>query len=412
MPELRPLTTLGKAAVEIAVTGPEDKSYRVEWVVGDLDRMLSKHIKARVRNGDALDLTGRTVSDLVAFHRGLVRATKKAAKDDVVVETTYLGEAADYDLDDLAKEPTPAEDHDVLMKVRKGSSLTGTKWARALELMGLKAEKVKSGRKLVGYRVALPDMDEALYKVEYGSLTLEGEPEYEYHRDGSPEKEAYEAARDDWREANKAARKVLKGLASKVLGLEDPDERKGHPPRARDYRTDLTIRTCPVCFRDIKASDHTHGKIADHGYTIDPGYRTGSCAGTGRLPWEKSCDPAVEEIPHLLAYSERVEARLAALTSGEVTELKVRGSYDWKTREYEWVAVGPDDYRWESALRSAVTDAKRTLVNLWNGHYGSIPWMRMAVRTWEPVADDHIAVGPPTHPVLDEDYEGKPEVLG
>lgn len=209
-----------------------------------------------------------------------------------------------------------------------------------------------------------------------------------------------------------AAKKVLVGLASEVLGLEDPDARKGLPPRARDYRTDLTIRTCPVCFRDIKASDHTHGMIADHGYTIDPGYRTGSCSGAGRLPWEKSCKPAVEEIPNLLAYSNKVEARLVNLTSGKVTSLTIRGDYDWKTRTYEKVNIGPEDYRWKSALAQAIHSKRGTLRNLWSGYYGSIPWMRMAVRTWEPVADDHIAVGAPTHPLVDEDFEGKPEVLG
>jgi len=414
---LRPLTILDNAALTITAAGDNDWSRKT--ALGDISRMMDKY-KVDFRKGEGtVDLTGKTVSVLVGVHRGINRIAKSAKKDGVIVKVAYLGEAAGYDLDGMAKEPTPAEDHDCLKKARKGAALTGAKWARALELMGLNPETVKEGRKLVGFKVTLPGMDEDTYEIKYGSLAPSGEPEYEHHPEG-PEREAYEARKEEHWAAKAAAQKAIVELASKALGLEDPDERAGLPTRSRDYRTDLTIRTCPVCFRDIKASGHTHGLMADHGYTINGrdysgygGERMGSCTGTGRLPWEKSCDPAKEFTTGLLDLSKRVEDSLEALTTGKVTKLKVNGDYNWKTRTYAKVEVTPADGRkWEKALASAVFATKRDLTHLWNGDYGSIPWMRMAVRTWTPVADDHVAIGAPNHPTVEADFAGMPAVLG
>jgi len=193
------------------------------------------------------------------------------------------------------------------------------------------------------------------------------------------------------------------------LGLGNPSESTGLPPRARDYRTDLTIRTCPVCFRDIKASDHTQGFMADHGFIIRPGYRTGHCPGTGLLPWETSCEPAIEEIESLLAYSATVVAKLAALESGRVKTLTANGSYDWKTQTYVEVVLTPADGRkWEGALKQRVNTTRREIAHLWGKHYPSIPWMRMAVRTWTPVLGTTPAVGAPRGIPEGTDFDGMP----
>jgi hypothetical protein len=234
-----------------------------------------------------------------------------------------------------------------------------------------------------------------------------------------------QAKLDAW-EAKKARYKAtveyIVEKASELLGLPNPNERAGLPPRARDYRTDLTIRTCPCCFRDIKASEHTSKRMADHGYTINGrdwsgygGFRQGGCRGGGRDPWEKSCEPAKEQVEALIDLSSRVEARLYALENGEVTELTVvdqSKTYNWRTEPKPTKTVTPDDgYEWKNALDRAITATRRDLRQLWSGGYGSIPWYRMAIRTWKPIPDDHIAVGAPSGRPSDEDFAGQPEVL-
>lgn len=401
MTTLRPLTPLTDATLTVVCDHDYSQS--------DLRRTLGNKLKSIDRipqfEGDTLrvNLGGVTVSELIAAHKALAREAKRLRKWDYPVEVAYGGEAADMDLNALGKEPTPDEDYDIMRKVRNGSSLTGSKMLRAFELMGLDAGKVKNGRKLVGFRVNVPGVDQEVYNFNYGNLSL-----------------GFNGDRDEDEVARyKAAREWMVAKASELLGVENPNERAGLPTRARGFRTDLTIRTCPCCFRDIKASEHTKGRMAHHGYTIEGrdysgfgGWRSGSCGGTDRLPWEKSCEPAKELLADLLAYSDKVEARLAALEGGEVNYL-LTDKYDWKTRSYLKKTVTPDDgYEWKSALENAITKTRRTLKGLWDGSFESIPWLRMAIRTWEPVADNHIAVGAPNHEILEEDFVGKPESLG
>ena len=256
---LRPLTTLGPAAITITNCGRDVR--RIFY-----DKLRMNGVPKIGDDGTlTIDLTRRTVSDLVLLHKTLTRVEKSAENrhDEYASDRgtrtpmtwAYEGAADGYDLKAMAKEPTPAEDWAIMRKVRKGASLTGSKWARALELMTLEATPVKDGRKLVGYRTTLPGLEETAYKVEYGTLRPAGEPHR--HDEDKMGADAYKAACEAWADQAKASKEKLVGLACELLGVEDPNTRSGLPTRARDYRTDLTIRTCPVCFRDIKASDHT-----------------------------------------------------------------------------------------------------------------------------------------------------------
>jgi hypothetical protein len=392
---LRPLKNIGIAALSLEI-----KEEGWGHAENDIRRMLDKHGLDLKRDERDLDLSGITVSALVAIHKGLARASKAAAKNGNTVKASYLGEAAEYDLDALAKEPTPAEDHTALKKIRKNASVTSKAMLRALDLMGLDATPFKEGRKVVGITVEIPGLEKMTYDIRYGYFSA---PYLSVSVPDGANEEFHPSAEDD-SAAYAAAKAYLADKASELLGLESPSARSGLPVRARDYRTDLTIRTCPVCFRDIKASGHTNGLIADHGYTIDPGYRTGHCAGSGELPWEKSCDPAVEEIVSLLKYAANIKARLANLKGDKVASLIVRGEYDWKTRSYGKVTLTSADGRdWKAALKTAIWAAELTHTRLWSGDYGSIPWMRMAVRTWVAVSDADIAVGAPSHPVTEAD---------
>jgi hypothetical protein len=415
---LRPLTTLGTAAITITNCGRDTR--RIFY-----DKLKMDGVGPLEEGALTVDLTGRTVSDLVLIDKSLTREDKAAAKSakdwgDSYTPMTweFADDAAGYDLKALAKEPTPAEDWVTMRKVRKVASLTGAKWARALELLGLEAEPAKDGRKLIGFNLAFPGIDEepTLYTIEYGSLAPAGEPHWSEERE---DPEGFKARTESYRAHKKAARDWLVSKASDLMGLEDPTATPdGLPTRSRDYRTDLTIRTCPVCFRDIKASSHTGGLMADHGYTITGrgwdgwgGMRRGSCTGTGHLPWEKSCDPAKGMLAALLEHSDKGLERLAALRDGKVTSLTVKGRYDYRTNKYtEETLTAADGRKWDEALRNAIAGTKRGLDALWSGYYGSIPWYRMAIRTWEPVADDHIAIGAPKTPATGEDFAGKPTI--
>jgi hypothetical protein len=218
-----------------------------------------------------------------------------------------------------------------------------------------------------------------------------------------------------------AATRYIVGQASDLIGLPHPIEDDGRPARARDYRTDLTIRTCPVCFRDIKASGHTHGLIADHGYQISErgwsgygGSRIGSCQGVSEQPWEKNCEPAKKAIIWLEKENAQLFKHLMALTTGQVLELSVSTQkYNRATQRHETetrVVTSDDGWEWKKALKAEIFKTKRSLQQLWDGSYGSLPWYRMAVRTWKPVGDDVPAVGAPRTRPEAIDFRGKPEI--
>lgn len=232
--------------------------------------------------------------------------------------------------------------------------------------------------------------------------------------------EEEKAAHAAQHEAAKTIEDYIIAKACEILGVENKfaDVDPNRPVRSRDYLTDLTIRTCPVCFRDIKASGHTHGMMADHGYTIQGrsywmsdfggGHRSGSCEGVNVLPWEKACDPAKEEIERLERLSESLMTCLTDLRDNKITEIQIE-ERDFNTRKMILITRIPaDGYKWKQTLERRIWETEGELRRLWSGFCGSIPWYRMAVRTWAPVPDDVPAVGAPRHKRTPEDFVGKP----
>lgn len=404
MTNLRPMTTLETVTLTVKIAGGESE-YKRENAVSYVSRVVFENARVDLpkwkdaRKGfasfgrneryywEAVEINGASVSALTRLYKRLTAFQKELTKTysweeadapKVQFEFQIGGDAEGYDFAKLAKEPTPQEDWDVLRKLRKKAELNNKQWGRAFWLLGLEATPIKKGRKITGFTVEGVDHNET--QSNYGR----------------PFKWTYDLDKD--------ARAVWISKASDLLGLPDPALTFGHPPRARDYRTDLTIRTCPCCFRDIKASEHTGFRMADHGFQIYGrdwsgwgGYRTGSCKGVDRLPWEKSPDATEEMIPGLVAFSDRLVKQFKA---GPPAKLELYGS--------QIDATHPE---WATAVRYWKRNLLRALGELWNGHYGSIPWYRAAVRTWKPVADDVPAVGAPLCRPETDDFNGKPAIL-
>lgn len=68
------------------------------------------------------------------------------------------------------------------------------------------------------------------------------------------------------------------------------------------------ITTCQICARPIKSST---GFIAHHGYRRPSiGWQTGSCSGTGYVPYEVGCDQLRKEIDRMIAFIAKEEQDL------------------------------------------------------------------------------------------------------
>ena len=118
-------------------------------------------------------------------------------------------------------------------------------------------------------------------------------------------------------------------------------------------------------------------------------------------------------VTRLEAHSDKLLARLAALENGEITEFKVDDRsqpYNRETRSYPKKVVTPaDGYEFRQARQQAIVSTQGEIRRVWSGGFGSLPWYRMAVRTWKPVADDQVAVGAPEGRPEDTDFTGKPD---
>lgn len=400
MTRLRPMTTLETVTLTVKIAGGESENRRknaVRYVnriafqyksEGEFPKWEDAQ-KGQIYNESVVVEGDLTVSSVINLYKRLVTFQKELAKiyswqqetniPKVQFEFHIGGDAEGYDFAKLAKEPSPKEDWDVLRKLRKKAELNNKKWARAFWLLGLEATPIKKGRKITGFTVEGVDHNEKASEW------------------GKPYPWTYAFDKD--------VRAVWISKASELMGLPDPAVLEGLPSRARDYRTDLTIRTCPCCFRDIKASEHTGFRMADHGFRIHGrdhwsgwgGWRSGSCRGVDRLPWEESPEATKEMIPGLIRYSDQLVKRYS---SDPPAKLKLYGS--------EIDATHP---KWEAAVIAWRKQTLRDLGSLWTGRYGSIPWFRAAVRTWKPVADDVPAVGAPLCKPEPEDFNGKPAIL-
>lgn len=408
MTNLRPMTTLANVTVTLTIESGESEhrranatSYVRRVVYEDLGGEIPKWKEGQKdqRYSASVAVSDLTVSALIAFSKRLVSFQKELAKvypwekTNMKANTPKVdfkfhigGDAEGYDFAKLAKEPSPKEDWDVLRKLRNKSELTNKRWARAFWLLGLEATPIKKGRKITGFTVEGVDHNEKAFEW------------------GGPYPWTYDFDKD--------VRAVWISKASELMGLPDPALLEDLPSRARDYRTDLTIRTCPCCFRDIKASEHTGFRMADHGFQIQGrdwsgwgGWRSGSCKGVDRLPWEKSPEATKEMIPGLIRFSDELVRRYRSDPPAKLMHPSPQVYSEYGT---EIDATHP---KWEAAVIAWRKQTLRDLGSLWTGRYGSIPWFRAAVRTWKPVGDDVPAVGAPLCKPEAEDFNGKPAIL-
>lgn len=217
----------------------------------------------------------------------------------------------------------------------------------------------------------------------------------------------------------------IRAQAAALLGV--PLQKQTGPKRTRDYLTDFTIRTCPVCFRDIKATDN--GRIVHHGFTIEGrdsgghgGYRRGACPGTGALPWERSPQGLKRGIPAVEAQAARALERLRGLRAGTVSvSVKHTRYFDHgRRKKEEWVTLKPGEtktvdgteYTHAKAARQQAAAVRRDLASMfWTQEYPGIPWLRAAVRTWKPGSPDKPAVGAPSPTVTLLDRRGDPFIV-
>jgi hypothetical protein len=210
------------------------------------------------------------------------------------------------------------------------------------------------------------------------------------------------------------AREYILAEVAVSLGRPHPKDVALKPSRDRDYLTNLDLRTCAACFRDIMCSTHTHRLIADHGYTIAIGWREGSCYGSGKPPWERPEGRKIAE-----DYLERLETvwepRLRTawerLNDDDTAKLLVFEVQDRSQKRGVMKEVRFGEYEWDQARRTTLYKARKNLSEIWRPGYGSIPWYRAALRTWEEIPWGEPAIGAPDIPREDyteADFAGMP----
>lgn len=329
-----------------------------------------------------------------------------------------------------------------LKRAMKGAYPKSAKEAKlVLTHLGVGIVPFKEGRTLRGYDLALPEgaglgfdyySPRTRHRGGFDKAALWGQGYGGYGSD--PEVEAARVAFLAW---------IQQG-AAEALGGDVAEKRartaQGVPTEARS--ADPNVRTCGACWRDIKATATkfqggrdpagvrdaaSHRYLVDHGYTVKWG-RTGSCAGVATLPWEESDEAARLEIAALLVVSARVADvwrkwtafvdRYDAGDSKGLPLIKKRGDrtspYGVKPAVYEEIILlplGDTKYEWRDKAAFNVADAHRFLQDkLWSERFGSIPYMRAALREWKPQAPNVVpAKGPPwVQTFQPEDFAGNP----
>lgn len=239
------------------------------------------------------------------------------------------------------------------------------------------------------------------------------------------DRDAVSRLRQEQEAANAARGDLLLELrqrAAQVVGVELPEaaeERRAweeehgflQPRPPTGYK--LGVYTCSGCFGAHAVTTHT--LIGHHGYDRPGwGYIIGDCPGVGYEPWEVG--PGV--LPEVL----RQRTDQAGWTLQEVregyTELEI------PTDEPELDADGnkqyidnkvlmkreiirPGDPRWALWEKRARDAALRFLRRLWRPKFMGIPWIRAALRGWQP--SDKRPVGPPLAlRVVPEDFADMP----
>ena len=86
---------------------------------------------------------------------------------------------------------------------------------------------------------------------------------------------------------------------------------------------------CQICGKSHKVNVKT-GLLAEHGYTIDFGYFSGSCAGSHQLPINVSVDFLKSELDRI----EKEYTKFANADPEEIAYTYFKEKYDYKTQNY------------------------------------------------------------------------------
>lgn len=292
---------------------------------------------------------------------------------------------------------TPAT-KDALTKFAKGQELGTAKAAQAaLDALGIRVEKRGAATWVIhpdGQEFEIRGRDERrVNAVDALALTY-----YTTWREETPQEEQ-----------RRAALVSLRTRARELAGLEAPPPDDGRPVVPRNALTDFSIRTCPVCFRDIKVGNDY--RMVLHGYQRPgTGQVHGSCPGVGEPPFERSPDATRRELAKLERWSVgTVEAmRRFVRTRPRIKTVRKewRGGQAIETEHW----VEPSDPTYKDEFRTTLHNSFTSdLRYFWSGGFGSIPWLRMAIRTWRgPYPDDKPMVGAPQGKPEGSDFDGSP----
>lgn len=206
-------------------------------------------------------------------------------------------------------------------------------------------------------------------------------------------------------------RSTLVNRARKLLAEPEPRSEDLYGPKPEPEAKDRGA--CQVCFRST-AIHTASGLLHDHGYRA-PGrgtgsvQKSGSCYGSGHVPYAVSCTLTQAIVADLEAKAEGLLDRYVDECDNQRTvweERRVLTDGRWTPT---MVRLNPGDDGYEQARSTRLANLKSHLRNLWSGWYGSLPWYRMAVAAWTPGA-----VGPQEAWVItDHNHEahaGRPEL--
>lgn len=153
---------------------------------------------------------------------------------------------------------------------------------------------------------------------------------------------------------------------AEIVKAVKPFIEKGRKPNPNAKPVDLTnTGTCAICQKLQKLSGK--GKMVHHGYQISDGYghyfgfRSGSCFGVDRTPYELSCEANKEYVAALTVNLNKVKERLQDLESGKVTEivrLESSRSGSFGQRKQEAVTYKQGDEKWKVVLDGEIREVK------------------------------------------------------
>jgi hypothetical protein len=225
-----------------------------------------------------------------------------------------------------------------------------------------------------------------------------GDFRYELRVTARPEQFAAYLAYPDRNEI-KATQEAVRAAKHAELADMTPEEREIREGRDRNVMTDFTIRTCPDCFRDIKATGRHH-TIVDHGFNIRHGYRHNQCDGVERLPFERSPEGTRARLVRTLAQRDALAAQLHKLQAAPGTltveeRVASRRPGHYGRSEIVSVKIDPDDPRYNKALRDQIAKVEHQLRLADRDGFPGWRYLAVLVRDWRPGADDRPAVGLP-----------------